>query len=147
MTKVIAHGGGFGHGVGMSQWGAGTMGKKGYTFDEIIQHYYQDTTIATYPVILSSESGQDVAVQAFYTENKKATLVVDNKCQFVKFTLVINGQEFAVETIPTVFKPERLDLTPYIKKGENKITYILPESAQYKKPIKIYVEIKEAQNE
>ena len=34
-------GGGFGHGVGMSQWGAGKMASMGYTFDQILQHYYR----------------------------------------------------------------------------------------------------------
>lgn len=31
---------GFGHGVGMSQWGANTMAKNGSKCDEIIKHYY-----------------------------------------------------------------------------------------------------------
>lgn len=31
---------GFGHGVGMSQWGANGMGKKGYTYTDILKHYY-----------------------------------------------------------------------------------------------------------
>lgn len=32
---------GYGHGVGMSQWGANGMAKKGSTFSEILKHYYQ----------------------------------------------------------------------------------------------------------
>ena len=32
---------GYGHGVGMSQYGAQGMAKKGYTYDEILKHYYQ----------------------------------------------------------------------------------------------------------
>ncbi|MBE4910567.1 SpoIID/LytB domain-containing protein [Bacillus luteolus] len=35
------YGGGWGHGVGMSQTGAMGMAVKGYTFDEILKHYYQ----------------------------------------------------------------------------------------------------------
>ncbi|MGL4774472.1 MAG: stage II sporulation protein D [Clostridium sp.] len=31
---------GYGHGVGMSQWGANVMGKNGKTYDEILTHYY-----------------------------------------------------------------------------------------------------------
>lgn len=31
---------GYGHGVGMSQWGANGMAKQGYTFEEILKHYY-----------------------------------------------------------------------------------------------------------
>lgn len=41
----VIKGRGFGHGVGMSQWGASIMGNKGYTYREIIDHYYPGTTI------------------------------------------------------------------------------------------------------
>lgn len=37
---------GYGHGVGMSQWGANYMAKQGKTFEEIISHYYPGTEIS-----------------------------------------------------------------------------------------------------
>lgn len=36
---------GYGHGVGMSQWGAQGMAKDGYKYYEILQHYYTGTDI------------------------------------------------------------------------------------------------------
>lgn len=36
---------GFGHGVGMSQYGALGMAKEGYTYDKILKHYYLNTEI------------------------------------------------------------------------------------------------------
>ena len=36
---------GYGHGVGMSQYGALAMAKKGYKYDEILKHYYQGVDI------------------------------------------------------------------------------------------------------
>lgn len=36
---------GFGHGIGMSQWGANGMGKHGSTFEEILKHYYTGVEI------------------------------------------------------------------------------------------------------
>lgn len=36
---------GYGHGVGMSQWGANGMAKAGYTYIEILQHYYVGVTV------------------------------------------------------------------------------------------------------
>lgn len=36
---------GYGHGVGMSQYGALGMAKKGYTYEEILKHYYKNTFI------------------------------------------------------------------------------------------------------
>jgi stage II sporulation protein D len=41
----IMKGKGFGHGVGMSQWGANSMGELGKTYEEILQFYYPGTTI------------------------------------------------------------------------------------------------------
>lgn len=40
-------GNGWGHGVGMSQWGAYQMAKEGYSYDQILAHYYQGTEIGT----------------------------------------------------------------------------------------------------
>ncbi len=36
---------GYGHGVGMSQWGANGMAKAAYSYKEILQHYYLGVTI------------------------------------------------------------------------------------------------------
>ena len=36
---------GFGHGVGMSQYGAQGMANEGYTYEEILTHYYQNTKV------------------------------------------------------------------------------------------------------
>ncbi|MGL4799164.1 MAG: SpoIID/LytB domain-containing protein [Cellulosilyticaceae bacterium] len=42
---VTLYGKGFGHGVGMSQNGAISMAKKGYTYDEILKYYYSGIEI------------------------------------------------------------------------------------------------------
>mgnify|MGYP006279733787 CR=1 FL=1 len=36
---------GWGHGVGMSQWGAYQMAQEGYTYQKILDHYYQNTKL------------------------------------------------------------------------------------------------------
>lgn len=38
---------GYGHGVGMSQWGADALAKKGGTFDEILRYYYTGIELTT----------------------------------------------------------------------------------------------------
>ncbi len=38
--KFILHGAGWGHGVGLCQIGAAVMGEKGFSFKEILSHYY-----------------------------------------------------------------------------------------------------------
>ena len=47
VTGFIVNGGGFGHGVGLSQTGAVGMAQKGHSVDEILEHYYQGTEVAT----------------------------------------------------------------------------------------------------
>jgi stage II sporulation protein D len=39
-------GGGFGHGVGMSQWGAYAMAGQGYSYQQILAHFYRNTTLS-----------------------------------------------------------------------------------------------------
>lgn len=43
--NVIFHGGGFGHGVGMSQTGARNMAELGYTWEEMAEHYFPGVSI------------------------------------------------------------------------------------------------------
>lgn len=38
---------GYGHGIGMSQYGANGMAKEGKTYEEIVKYYYQDIEIST----------------------------------------------------------------------------------------------------
>lgn len=39
------YGRGFGHGIGMSQYGAKKMAELGYTYDKILYHYYKGTSV------------------------------------------------------------------------------------------------------
>ncbi|UTR06248.1 stage II sporulation protein D [Alkalihalobacillus sp. LMS6] len=44
-NQILIQTKGWGHGVGMSQFGANGMAKEGKTYKEIIEHYYSDVTI------------------------------------------------------------------------------------------------------
>jgi stage II sporulation protein D len=48
-TFVIT-GHGWGHGIGMSQWGAYGYAKNGFTYKQILSHYYPTTTLGPAPV-------------------------------------------------------------------------------------------------
>jgi stage II sporulation protein D len=43
--NVVVRGRGWGHGVGMSQWGARGLAERGKTHDEILEHYYTGVTV------------------------------------------------------------------------------------------------------
>ncbi|MEF2968883.1 SpoIID/LytB domain-containing protein [Paenibacillus sp. M1] len=44
-NEFLFIGKGYGHGLGMSQWGAKGMAEAGYDYRQILQHYYQNVTI------------------------------------------------------------------------------------------------------
>ena len=46
--KVVLHGRGWGHGVGLCQIGAAVMGSRGYTYDQILAHYYPGAVLTRY---------------------------------------------------------------------------------------------------
>ena len=43
--NFILSGAGWGHGVGLCQIGAAVMGEKGYSYEEILLHYYKGAEI------------------------------------------------------------------------------------------------------
>ncbi len=50
VTSFVFSGRGWGHGVGMSQWGAYGYAKRGVTYDTILSHFYPGTKLAPAPV-------------------------------------------------------------------------------------------------
>ena len=44
------HGAGFGHGIGLSQYGAQGMAKDGFSATQIVTHYYPTTTVTAMPM-------------------------------------------------------------------------------------------------
>src|ERR687891_2983769 len=57
---------GWGHGVGMSQWGAYGFAQRGTSYDRILAHYYRGTILGRAPVarvrVLLGEGKKAVAV-------------------------------------------------------------------------------------
>jgi len=146
LNKIVAYGGGFGHGVGMSQYGAGFMSTSLHkTFDKILKRYYTGITISTVPIILSSDDAQKITTQNFFAPQKKAFLMVDNKYQIEKFNANINGCIVAFELargIVPSHRISRIDISSYIKEGKNSVTFYFPEKNE-NKAIRLYIELVE----
>jgi len=58
-SQLVVRGAGFGHGVGMSQWGARGMAARGASAEAILRHYYRGTRVSR----LTSEPTVRVALQ------------------------------------------------------------------------------------
>ncbi|MBR1460552.1 SpoIID/LytB domain-containing protein, partial [bacterium] len=126
LVKVKACGGGFGHGVGMSQYGAGYMATDlGMPYEKILQHYYTGITLGTVPFILSANSEQNQAARTFYSKNGKAYLVIDNKYKVSYLDLNVNGNNYKFH-LDSKERMSRVDLSSYIQKGVNTITFYYP---------------------
>ena len=54
-TAFVLAGGGWGHGVGMSQWGAFGQAKAGRDYRTILAHYYPGTTLGPSPVTVPAK--------------------------------------------------------------------------------------------
>ncbi|MDQ4048750.1 MAG: hypothetical protein M3131_05110, partial [Actinomycetota bacterium] len=48
-TRHVVRGAGFGHGIGMSQYGAYGFAQKGFGFERILAHYYRGTRLSQAP--------------------------------------------------------------------------------------------------
>ena len=46
--SLLVIGKGFGHGVGMSQWGAYSLARRGESYERILSHYYRGTQLRSY---------------------------------------------------------------------------------------------------
>lgn len=145
LIYIKAYGGGFGHGVGMSQYGAGFMGKElGKSFSEILKHYYSGITLATEPAILSSSAGQNRHENNFFTKDGNAVLVVDNKYKMEYIDAVINNIDEKIE-FDTSKRYNQIDLSKYLRCGMNSVTFIYPVKQGSNKAVRMYIELAEEQ--
>jgi stage II sporulation protein D len=46
--RIVVHGRGFGHGLGLSQWGAYHLAKQGVYYNQILAHYYQNARLTQF---------------------------------------------------------------------------------------------------
>lgn len=146
LNKIVAYGGGYGHGVGMSQFGAGFMATSLHkSFDKILKRYYSGITISTMPIILSDVEAQKVVTQQFFAPYQKANVIIDNKYQIKEFNANINGRDVSFEMATSLVPFNRMckiDISSYIRRGANKITFYFPDG-QNNKGIRLYIELVE----
>lgn len=121
---VIKGKGGYGHGVGMTQYGAKGMADAGYSYQDIIKYYYtgvsiknysdisnQDTSKMNVKIIISLTGGSDDAASIAFTSDSDYTLV-DSNTKKDLFTLP-GGSYTSVKYTSAGFVIDN----PYIKAG------------------------------
>jgi len=141
LEKVVAYGGGLGHGVGMSQFGANGMSKNNYTFDQILQHYYDKISIGTYPVVLTASPVSEAVYQQFYTTTACPDLVINNTERLNSLRVLINSNEINIPLKEYDQDKIRVNLENYIKEGMNDIIYFPPKGDEDGKSVKAWIEV------
>lgn len=131
LMGVHIYGGGLGHGVGMSQYGAACMASRGAKFDEILKHYYTNIAIGTFPFWTTKK--ETIAID-FASPNKKGTLCFDNPDLADSLSFVVNGQKITLDC-DYLMNNESYALDKYIK-NQNHIEF-LPTNEK----IKVWVEV------
>ena len=144
LTGFIIYGGGFGHGVGMSQFGAGFMGKNlNKSFDKILKRYYSGISITTMPVTVSGQLCQRYFKDEFYAPSNRAFLVLNNPFKIKSFGVKINGVDISAKLYLAPCITERygrIDISDFVHQGKNTIEYTssLVDKSKY---VKLYVEL------
>lgn len=140
LVKLEAFGGGFGHGVGMSQYGAGFMSKNGCTFDKILQHYYDGIAIGTRQLVIDRKNTSEPLIQTFYSSGGKADLIIENEQMIDKFIFEINSEKIKLNENYLPRGKIRMPLDNFIVKGLNEIVFY-PLENNREKNIKVWVEV------
>lgn len=135
VTDIRAYGGGFGHGVGMSQFGAGYLATKlNQPYYNILRHYYTGISLGTRPV----EVRQEPVKQTFWAPIGRAQIVIVGQI-VPKITVEINGKKHDFSLNKGIFQREiKVDISRLIEDGSNTIIYH-PSVC----PLKMYVELVE----
>ncbi|WP_102349227.1 SpoIID/LytB domain-containing protein [Bacillus sp. Marseille-P3661] len=87
--SYVISGRGFGHGAGMSQWGAKQMADKGKSYQDILLHYYPGTTLT------SLENSSESNLEPVET-TQEVLLNIGNKLA------VVNGTTFSLLEAPFI---------------------------------------------
>lgn len=135
-VDIIAYGGGFGHGVGMSQFGAGFLATKmNQPYYNILRHYYTGISLGTKPV----EVKDTPVKQTFWAPIGRAQIVIVGQV-VPKLAVEINGKKEEFIINKNFFqKQAKIDISTLIEDGSNTILFN-PTVC----PVKVYVELVEA---
>ena len=146
LAEIDAFGGGYGHGVGMSQFGAGYLAKNNKSFEYILHHYYKNIQLSTIPVFLDTNKQSEIT-QSFYTHNKKVLLKLENAKASDNLAVKINNSDIGKLKIPAV-TPKIIvyDISNFINDGLNKITYQISDASNFKNTVKLYLEFDESES-
>jgi peptidoglycan hydrolase-like amidase len=125
LNSLISTGGGWGHNVGMSQYGGHGRGLAGQTFLQILKAYYQGVDVGSYPITIGRDpgTGPPTLFQTFYAPNAQGELVVRATGELKKLVVHVNDYDFMITGDQLEGGLFTMDLSPYLVQGVNTIKY------------------------
>ncbi len=106
----LVTGRGYGHGIGLSQWGAKGYADRGWTYGQILTHFYQSTTVPARSGVSAGTVKVNLDPKANYTAGSSTYNAGYTRTSFklspghAGGRLVVNGTSLAVDTA-YVFTP------------------------------------------
>jgi len=121
LTGITVWGGGWGHNVGMSQYGAQGRARAGQSFLQILKAYYTGIDVGSYPIKIGREpgTGPPTLRHEFYVPlNTTGTLEIRN-ATLKGMNIHVNGiYDFTLRAEELSDGRESIDLTPYLVQGQ-----------------------------
>ncbi len=166
-TSFTIYGAGFGHGVGMSQYGAGYLASYGVNYQNILKHYYKGIYLGTIPKNVSYNEINMNYVQEFYFKKRNEIsknaldpsksplknelkellkedknhcyLIIENPDRVSNLAFFINDYYFNPEVSGFSKKYIKTEITNFLQDGKNKITFKPLDEKDKKKTVKFYL--------
>ncbi len=126
VSQVMVYGGGWGHNLGMSQYGAHGRGKHGQVFIDILKAYYTGVDIGSYPIDIGREpgSGSPTLRQEFFAPNALGTLQIRPSDGLKGLRVHINElHDLSVDEAALASDLVTIDISSYLVPGLNVIQY------------------------
>jgi SpoIID/LytB domain protein len=122
---IVATGGGWGHNVGLSQYGAHGRGRAGFGFVDILKAYYTGVDVGSYPIDIGrgSGTGRPALRQEFASPSGRGTLEIRSSGLKGLRIHINETADIALTEADLADEVVRLDVTPYLVAGINVVQY------------------------
>jgi SpoIID/LytB domain protein len=146
LLGITVNGGGFGHGVGLSQLGASWMSKHGYEFPQIVQHYYRGVTLGSLPISVGGSGSINRPVMTRFDALRPQGMLwlqegdnianVPGKQAPVEIKL--NGKSLKIK--PSGFR-SGMPVGDYLKSGELNTLVLFPDAKSPERKLRVWIEL------
>jgi stage II sporulation protein D len=143
ISTLLVQGGGFGHGVGMSQLGASWMSKHGSRYPEIIQHYYKGVSLGSIPLEVGGTCPNQPTYTQFGVHRPYGILwIQDNglSSAYSKEPVTVQLNDKLMTLTPESVRTAA-DVREYLKPGALNTLVLFPDLKKPERRLKAWIEL------